>query len=121
YVLAGGVIAALIGPELAKHTKDLFEPVVFAGSFASLIGVALVSLVVLQFIRIPAPTAAERREEQRPLAVIARQPAFVVAVLGGTVAYGVMNFVMTATPLAMRICGHSFDSTASVIQWHVFA
>ena len=121
YVLAGGVLAALIGPELAKHTKDLFAPVIFAGSFASLILVALTSLTILQFIRIPKPTEAERREAQRPLFVIVRQPAFVVAALGGMVAYGVMNFVMTATPLAMRVCGHSFEATASVIQWHVVA
>jgi MFS family permease len=121
YVLAGGVLAALIGPELAKHTKDLLAPVTFAGSFASLIIVALVSLILLQFTRIPMPSEAERRETQRPLAVIARQPAFIVAVLGGMVAYGAMNFVMTATPLAMAACGHSFDATASVIKWHVFA
>ncbi len=70
YVLAGGVLAALVGPELAKHTKDLFAPVIFAGSFASLILVALTSLTVLQFIRIPKPSEAERREVQRPLSVI---------------------------------------------------
>jgi len=121
YVLAGGVLAALVGPELAKHTKDLLAPVTFAGSFASLILVALASLVLLQFIRIPVPSAAERREAQRPLSVIVRQPAFIVAVLGGMVAYGVMNFVMTSTPLAMAACGHPFDDTASVIKWHVFA
>jgi MFS family permease len=120
-VLAGGVLAALIGPELAKHTKDMLAPVTFAGSFASLILVALVSAVLLQFIRIPVPTAAERREAQRPLSMIARQPAFIVAVLGGMVAYGVMNFVMTSTPLAMAACGQPFDNTASVIKWHVFA
>jgi MFS family permease len=121
YVLAGGVLAALVGPELAKHTKDLLAPVTFAGSFASLIGVAIVSLVLLQFTRIPAPSDAERREAQRPLSVIARQPAFIVAVLGGMVAYGGMNFVMTATPLAMAACGYPFDDAASVIKWHVFA
>lgn len=121
YVLAGGVLAALVGPELARHTKDLLAPVTFAGSFASLILVALVALTLLQFIRIPRPTEAERRGAQRPLSVIVRQPAFVVAVLGGMVAYGVMNFVMTATPLAMAACGHAFDATASVIKWHVFA
>lgn len=121
YVLAGGVLAALVGPELAKHTKDLLAPVTFAGSFASLIGVAIVALVLLQFTRIPAPSEAERREAQRPLSVIARQPAFIVAVLGGMVAYGGMNFVMTATPLAMAACGYPFDDAASVIKWHVFA
>jgi MFS family permease len=121
YVLAGGVLAALVGPELAKHTKDLFAPVIFAGSFASLVLVALTSLTVLQFIRIPKPSESERQEAQRPLSAIVRQPAFVAAALGGMVAYGVMNFVMTATPLAMRVCGHSFEATASVIQWHVVA
>ncbi|HEX2113177.1 MAG TPA: MFS transporter [Alphaproteobacteria bacterium] len=121
YVLAGGVLAALLGPELAKHTKDLLAPVTFAGSFAALIAVALLSVVLLQFTRIPTPTEAERREAQRPLSVIARQPAFIVAVLGGMVAYGAMNFVMTATPLAMAACGYPFDDTASVIKWHVFA
>jgi MFS family permease len=121
YVLAGGVLAALVGPELAKHTKDLLAPVTFTGSFASLILVAMVSLVLLQFIRIPMPSEAERREAQRPLAAIARQPNFIVAVIGAMVAYGAMNFVMTATPLAMAACGHPFDDTASVIKWHVFA
>lgn len=121
YVLAGGVIAALLGPELAKYTKDLLAPVTFAGSFASLTLVAFVSLTVLQFIRIKRPSEAERHEAQRPLSIIVRQPAFVVAALGGMVSYGVMNLVMTATPLAMADCGHPFDSTASVIKWHVFA
>jgi MFS family permease len=121
YVLAGGVLAALLGPELAKHTKDLLAPVTFAGSFASLVGVALLSVVLLQFTRIPMPSEAERREAQRPLGVIARQPTFIVAVLGATVAYGAMNFVMTATPLAMAACGYPFDDAASVIKWHVFA
>jgi MFS family permease len=121
FVLAGGVLAALIGPELAKHTKDMLAPVTFAGSFASLILVALISLVLLQFTRIPMPTEAERREAQRPLSVITRQPSFIVAVLGGMVSYGVMNFVMTSTPLAMAACGQPFENTASVIKWHVFA
>jgi MFS family permease len=121
YVLAGGVLAAIIGPELAKHTKDIFAPVTFAGSFASLILTALTALIILQFIRIPQPSAAERTEAQRPLSVIVSQPTFLVAVLGAMVAYGGMNFVMTATPLAMQACGHSFESTAFVIQWHVLA
>jgi MFS family permease len=121
YVLTGGVLAAVIGPELAKHTKDLFAPVVFAGSFASLIGMALLALLIIQFVVIPRPTEAERRDVQRPLGEIARQPAFIVAVLGAMVAYGGMNFIMTATPLEMRLCGYPFESTAFVIQWHVFA
>ncbi|HEX6979999.1 MAG TPA: MFS transporter [Alphaproteobacteria bacterium] len=121
YVMAGGVLAALIGPELAKHTKDLFAPVAFAGSFASLVVVAIIALLLLQFIDIPRPNDAERKGEQRPLGTIMRQPAFVVAALAGMVAYGGMSFIMTATPLAMVACDHSFDSAAFVIQWHVLA
>lgn len=121
YVLAGGVIAAIVGPELAKATKDLWPAHVFAGSFAALIGVAIVALLLLQFIDIPRPSEAERRERRRPFREIAAQPAFLVAVLAGVVGYGGMAFVMTATPLAMVGHAHHFDHAASVIQWHVFA
>lgn len=121
YVMAGGLLAALVGPELAKLTKDLFAPVVFAGSFASLTIVAIVALAILQFIDIPRPSEAERRGAQRPLLVIVRQPSFIVAVLGAMVAYGSMNLVMTATPLAMIACGHEFSAAAVVIQWHLVA
>lgn len=120
YTLAGGVIAAVIGPELAKLTKDWLAPVTYAGSFAALIGVAVVALIVLQFIKIPAPTAAERGGG-RPFAEIARNPTFLVAVLAAMVGYGGMAFVMTVTPLAMVAHDHHFDSAAFVIQWHVLA
>lgn len=121
YVMAGGVLAAIIGPELAKLTKDMFAPVIFAGSFASLTIVAIVALVLLQFLDIPKPSEAERRGEQRPLGAIMRQPVFIVAVLGAMIGYGTMSFVMTATPLAMVACDHNFASAAFVIQWHVVA
>lgn len=115
YVMAGGVIAAVLGPELAKHTKDLLAPVVFAGSFAALAGVGVLALILVQFIDIPRPSAAERAAIQRPLGEIARQPVFLVAVGAATIAYGGMNFVMTATPLAMVACDHSFGAAAFVI------
>jgi len=121
YTLAGGVIAAVIGPELAKLTKDALAPVTYAGSFAALIGVALVATLVLQFIQIPVPSAAERSGEGRPLSEIARNPTFVVAVLAAMVGYGGMAFVMTVTPLAMVVHHHAFESAAFVIQWHVLA
>ncbi|MBI3452842.1 MAG: MFS transporter [Rhodospirillales bacterium] len=121
YVLAGGVIAAVIGPEMAKYTKDLFTPAVFAGSFASLIVIAMLALILLQFINIPRPTQSERAAGGRSFGEIGRQPAFVVAVLGGMISYGVMSFVMNATPLAMVAHNHSFSSAAFVIQWHVLA
>jgi MFS family permease len=121
YVLAGGLIAAFVGPETAKLTKDLFAPIEFAGSFAALIVVAFLALLIVQLIDIPAPTAAERSEPGRPLAEIAAQPTFIVAALTSMIGWSSMTFLMTATPLAMVACGHSFDSAAFVIQWHIIA
>ncbi|MFQ5995204.1 MAG: MFS transporter [Acidiferrobacterales bacterium] len=118
-VLAGGVIAAFAGPNLANLTRDLFDSVIFAGSYASLIALYAGSALVLLFVRIPRPSAAERQHSGRPLQIIVGQPSFLVAVLGAMVAYGVMNLVMTATPLAMRGYGHAFSDTVLVIQWHM--
>jgi predicted MFS family arabinose efflux permease len=119
YVLAGGVVAAIAGPELAKATDDLFGPALFAGSFAAVAGLGAATLLVLAFLRIPPPAEEERSGEQRPLAQIMRQPAFMVALGSAAIAQGTMVLVMTATPLAMAFCGHGFDQTAFVIQWHV--
>lgn len=118
-VLAGGIVGGLIGPESSKHTKDLFEGAVFAGSYFSLSIFCLLSMVVLSRIEIPPLTTEEQRDPGRPLAVIARQPAFFVAVLSSVIGYGAMNLLMTATPLAMAACEHPFSSAALVIQWHV--
>lgn len=119
YVLAGGVVAAIAGPELAKATAELFAPALFAGCFAAIAVLGALTLVVLALIRIPAPAADEREGKGRPLATIMRQPAFMVALGGAAIAQGAMVLVMTATPLAMAFCGHGFNDTAFVIQWHV--
>jgi MFS family permease len=119
YVLAGGVIAALAGPELAKATSGLFAPVLFAGCYAAVAALALATLGVLALITIPRPSAGERSAPGRPLREIARQPNFVVALLGAMVAYGAMSLIMTATPLAMVACAHGFTDAAFVIQWHI--
>jgi MFS family permease len=121
YVMAGGVIAAVLGPEIAKRTQHLLDPHLFAGSFAALAVVAFVALVMLQWLDIPRPVAAVGVGAGRPLAVIARQPTFIVAVLGGMISYGGMSLVMNATPLAMIACGHHFEDSALVIQLHVAA
>jgi MFS family permease len=121
YVLLGGLIAAFVGPESAKLTKDLFAPIEFAGSFAMLIVVAFLALLTVQLIDIPPPTVAERREPGRPLSQIVAQPTFIVATLTSMVSWSSMTFLMTATPLAMVACGHGFDSAAFVIQWHIIA
>lgn len=120
YVLAGGVLAALIGPNLAALTRDSLGAA-FAGSYAALLGVFGLSLLVSALLTIPRPDRREQSGPTRPLGVIARQPAYRVAVLGAMVGYGVMNLVMTATPLAMDGHRHPFASTAFVIQWHVLA
>ncbi|MFO7482353.1 MFS transporter [Oceanibaculum nanhaiense] len=118
-VLAGGVIAAVLGPNLAKWARDLFEPVMFAGSYAAIAVLWLIPLVLLFFIDIPRPSVEERKQSGRPLVVIMRQPVFVVAIVGAVVAYAMMNMVMTSTPLAMLACGLEFEDAAFVIQWHV--
>lgn len=118
-VLAGGVVAAVAGPELAKLTRELFTPTLYAGSFAAVSVLCMITIVVLQFIRIPNLTAEQRKDQGRPLGEIVRNPTFFVAVLSAMFGYAVMSLVMTATPLAMAVCGIGFADTAFVIQWHV--
>lgn len=120
-VLAGGVAAAVAGPELVKLTADVLAPVPFLGAYVALAGLPVLSALFLVFLDIPLPSAAEASEGGRPLLAIVRQPTFAVAVLGGMVGYGVMSLVMTATPLAMVGCGFGVPDAALVIQWHVLA
>jgi MFS family permease len=117
-VLAGGIVGGLVGPTLSRWTIDLAGPR-FMSAYLALIVFALATMVVLRFIRIPEPTAAERAATGRPLGEIAAQPKFIVAVLSGAIGYGVMNFLMTSTPIAMRACGHPYSDAATVISWHV--
>ena len=118
-VLAGGIAGGILGPETSKITKDLFAQAVFTGSYLSLAVFCLLAIGLLSLVDIPPLTAAERKESGRPLSGIARQPAFIVAVLSATVGFGVMNLLMTASPLAMTACQHPFSEAAFVIQWHV--
>jgi len=104
----------------SRLTVDLFEQK-FVGAYLALIGFALITMLVLRFVRIPTPTAAEQSASGRPLMVIAAQPKFFVAVLAGAIGYGVMNFLMTSTPIAMRGCGHPYGDAAFVISSHVVA
>jgi MFS family permease len=120
-VLAGGILGGFIGPETSKLTTDLVAGHAYVGAYFSLIGFALLSLGLLRWLVIPPLSEVERRDTGRPLGMIARQPAFVVAVLSGMVGYGVMNLLMTATPLAMVAGHHPFSDAAFVIQWHLVA
>jgi len=119
YVMAGGVAAAVVGPNLAHWTHDWLSGVEFAGSYLSLLGLYGLSLLALWFLRIPAPTAVQAHAHGRPLSVVARQPTFLVALAGGALGFGVMALVMTATPLAMHQHAHAFADTAFVIEWHL--
>jgi MFS family permease len=121
YVMAGGVVAAFAGPNLANLAREAIPVATFAGSYAALIVLYGVALLALLFIRIPRAQAVVEGRTGRPLWQLARQPVFVVAMLGAMLGYGIMSLVMTATPLAMEVCGQPFSNSAFVIQWHVFA
>jgi len=118
-VLAGGIIGAFAGPNLASATRTLL-PVPFAGAYLALVGVALLSLLALSFIRFPAHVApVEGASRGRPVSELLRQPVFFIAVAACSLGYGVMNLLMAATPLAMQQCLHPFESAALVLEWHV--
>jgi MFS family permease len=119
YVMAGGVVAAFIGPNLAHWTSGWLASVEFAGSYLSMLGVYGLSMIALLFVRIPRAAAATSHEPGRPLSAVVRQPAYLVALLGGALGFGVMALVMTATPLAMHQHAHAFAETAFVIEWHL--
>ena len=119
WVLAGGVAGAFIGPNLASATRGWLA-VPFAGAYLALVGVALLGLVIMSFIRVPAHVAPlPGAAAGRSLAELASQPTFVVAVIAAALGYGVMNLLMAATPIAMQQCKHPFDSAALVLEWHV--
>ena len=119
-VMAGGLVGGIIGPEMSKYTRDLVQPT-FLASYASLLGFCLVTMAILSGLRIPDPKAGEVHGATRGLKEIMAQPAFVVAVVVSALGYGVMNLLMTSTPLAMGFCGHPYAAAASVISAHVIA
>ena len=119
-VLAGGLVGGLLGPALSRWTVDLAGPR-FMGAYLALIVFALATMVLLRFIRIPTPSASEQAAAGRPLREIAAQPKFLIAVFSGAVGFGVMNFLMTSTPIAMQVCGHPYGDAAFVISSHVVA
>ena len=120
-VVAGGIVAALVGPELAKWSSGLLAPHRFLGAYVVVAGLALAASILLGLLDIPRLREAEIREPGRPLLRIMRQPVFLVAVLVGMMGYGVTILMMTATPLAMAAYDHGLDHTAFVIQWHTVA
>lgn len=118
-VMAGGLLGAVAGPNLAARTRDL-SAVPFAGAYLALAGVALLAMAILAFIKFaPPPAAAAATAPARSLRQVMRQPVFIVAAASGSLGYGVMNLLMAATPIAMQQCGLPFSDAALVLQWHV--
>lgn len=120
FVMGGGVAAGVVGPQLVTHTMYLLPAHMFMASFLAQALVAALSALVLLGVRLPKPSAAQIAGG-RPLADIVRQPLFIIAVTCGAVSYLLMNFLMTAAPLAMQMCGHSQHSANLGLQWHVIA
>jgi MFS family permease len=123
FVLAGGVITAILGPQIVIFTRELFAPVMFAGSFAAILVLSAVGAIILSFLRVnpDAHKTVVDHGNARPLREIVSQPRFIVALLCGVGSYTLMTFVMTGAPLAMVGCGFSPDEATLGISWHVMA
>lgn len=120
WVMAGGLIGGIIGPQTVIWTMDLIETAPFAGAFIGHATLALLSMGIVSALK-SAPVSAAPKAGGRPLTEIMSQPRFIVAVVTGLVSYGLMSFVMTAAPLAMIGCGHPAGTAALGIQWHILA
>ncbi|MFS1502732.1 MFS transporter [Vibrio lentus] len=117
--MAGGVLAAVLGPNLAIMSQQWSADGLYIGAFASLIGLNILALALLQTIQFPKVSFNSQAPKADPLSVIVKAPNFIGAVFAAMVAYAVMNILMTATPLAMIGCGFDFTKAAGVIEWHV--
>jgi MFS family permease len=120
WVMAGGVFAGVLGPQLVQWTMDVWQPYLFAFSFVVQAMVALIAMAVLAGVDAPKPGLSDMHGG-RPLFEIARQPRFIAAALCGVIAYPMMNLVMTSAPLAMKMCGLSLSDSNFGIQWHIVA
>jgi len=118
YVLAGGLVAAFVGPQLSKWTVDL-APAAFSASYMAVIVLCSMAIICLQFTRLKTPLKGGIEVKGRPILQIMKSRTFVVAAMSSTIGYAVMNMLMTSTPLAMKVCGFAFADSATVIQWHI--
>ncbi|MBK8961049.1 MAG: MFS transporter [Proteobacteria bacterium] len=117
-VLAGGIVGGFLGPQMTRYGQHLFATP-FLGSFMLLAAAALVALAFQSQVEVPKPSAEERHGDARRLPDVVLQPAFLVAALSGALGYGLMNLLMTATPLAMNFCSYPYAQAVLVIEWHV--
>ncbi|MGJ4927360.1 MFS transporter [Bradyrhizobium sp. HKCCYLS2038] len=120
WVMAGGIFAGLLGPQLVQWTMDVWQPYLFAFSYLVQAAVALIAMGIVAGVDLPKPAAADLHGG-RPLSEIVRQPRFIAAALCGTIAYPVMNLVMTSAPLAMQMCGLTVSDSNFGLQWHIVA
>ncbi|QOZ80014.1 MFS transporter [Bradyrhizobium sp. CCBAU 53351] len=120
WVMAGGVFAGVLGPQLVQWTMDVWQPYLFAFSFLVQAAVALVAMGIVAGVDIPKPAPADLHGG-RPLLTIVTQPRFIAAALCGVISYPMMNLVMTSAPLAMKMCGLSVSDSNFGIQWHIVA
>lgn len=118
-VMAGGIVAAVVGPNLTIYSRNWFAETPFVGAYAALCGLYILALGLLFLVRLPAVSAQQIAGEKRPVLQILSQPKFIIASFSGMVGYTVMNLIMTATPLSMTHHGHHFSDSTWVIQWHV--
>ena len=118
WVMAGGLLGAVVGPNMAARTRDLFA-VPYLGVYLSLAIVAAIAFVIVSLIDFPPPAPKAAAVGGRPLGQIMRQPMFIVAAVSGALGYGVMNLLMAATPIAMQQCSLPFSDAALVLEWHV--
>ena len=122
WVMAGGILAGVFGPQLIILTKDILPHYLFAASYLAQAATAVVAAAVLTLVRFPKPVAAVGpKDGGRPLAEIFRQPRLIAAVICGVASYSMMNLVMTSAPVAMLDCSHSVSDAALGLQWHVMA
>lgn len=118
WVIAGGVIAAVAGPNLVRLTQNV-GTVPSALTYLSMVALSILVILLLSRLALPAVSASEIQGTARALLSIMKQPIFLTALAGSSIGFSVMLLVMTATPLAMQLCGQTISSAASVIQWHV--
>ena len=116
-VMTGPVLAAIIGPEIVKHTKDLIPGITFLATYFALIALPVSAAILLSFTALP--PADYHRPPPLPLSEILARPTFIVAVVAGMTAFGTMNLLMASAPLEMMLCGYSINQSSDVIRWHV--
>lgn len=122
WVMAGGLLAAIIGPQLVKLTQDSLAPVPFAGAYLAVIALNVIGIGLFMFLNIPKPKPVDKTHAAgRSISQLLRTPQIAVAMISAMVAYSLMNLVMTSTPLAVVGCGFGTDQAADIVSAHVLA